>query len=87
LREVFYPVLKFREEKRTFVKVEGDNVDFFREKTCLPGSKSGHHKFRAELRKRKKVCGPGPTRLVSAQNRPSPQSKNKKKTQNRPSRF
>jgi hypothetical protein len=29
LREVFCPVLKFKEEKRTFAKVEGVNVDFF----------------------------------------------------------
>jgi hypothetical protein len=29
LREVFYPVLEFREEKQTFAKVEGDNVEFF----------------------------------------------------------
>ena len=27
--EVIYPVLEFREEKRTFTKVEGGNVDFF----------------------------------------------------------
>jgi hypothetical protein len=26
---VFYPVLEFREEKRTFAIVEGGNVDFF----------------------------------------------------------
>jgi len=29
LREVFCPVLKFGEEKRTFTRVEGGNVDFF----------------------------------------------------------
>jgi hypothetical protein len=29
LREVIYPVLELREEKRTFVKVEGVKVDFF----------------------------------------------------------
>jgi hypothetical protein len=29
LREVFCSVLEFREEKRTFVKVEGGNVNFF----------------------------------------------------------
>jgi len=29
LREVICPVLKLREEKRTFVKVEGGKVDFF----------------------------------------------------------
>jgi hypothetical protein len=26
---VVYPVLEFREEKQTFTKVEGGNVDFF----------------------------------------------------------
>jgi len=26
---VVYPVLEFREEKQTFAKVEGGNVDFF----------------------------------------------------------
>jgi hypothetical protein len=29
LREVVCPVLELREEKQTFVKVEGGNVDFF----------------------------------------------------------
>jgi len=29
LRDVFYPVLKFRDEKQTFAKVEGPKVDFF----------------------------------------------------------
>jgi hypothetical protein len=29
LREVFCPVLKFREEKQTFAKVERHDVDFF----------------------------------------------------------
>jgi hypothetical protein len=29
LRDVFYPVLKFRDEKQTFAKVEGPEVDFF----------------------------------------------------------
>jgi hypothetical protein len=29
LREVVCPVLEFREEKRTFGKVEGEKVDFF----------------------------------------------------------
>jgi hypothetical protein len=29
LREVFCPVLEFREKKRTFAKVKGGNVDFF----------------------------------------------------------
>jgi hypothetical protein len=29
LKEVFCPVLKFREEKRTFAKIEEDNIDFF----------------------------------------------------------
>jgi hypothetical protein len=29
LREVIYPVLELREEKRTFVKVGGGKVDFF----------------------------------------------------------
>jgi hypothetical protein len=33
LREVFCPVLEFREEKRTFAKVEGGNADFFLNKT------------------------------------------------------
>jgi uncharacterized protein involved in tellurium resistance len=26
---VFCPVLEFKEEKRTFAKIEGDNMDFF----------------------------------------------------------
>jgi hypothetical protein len=26
---VVYPVLEFREEKQTFPKVEGENIDFF----------------------------------------------------------
>jgi hypothetical protein len=34
LREVVYPVLDFREKKRTFVKIEGGKVNFF------PGKKS-----------------------------------------------
>jgi len=29
LRDVFYPVLKFKDEKQTFAKVEGPKVDFF----------------------------------------------------------
>jgi hypothetical protein len=29
LREVVCPILEFREEKRTFAKVEGGKVDFF----------------------------------------------------------
>jgi hypothetical protein len=29
LREVVYPVLKLREENQTFVKVEGEKIDFF----------------------------------------------------------
>jgi hypothetical protein len=29
LREVVYPVLDFREEKQTFTKIKGGNVDFF----------------------------------------------------------
>jgi hypothetical protein len=32
--EVFYSVLKFREEKRTFAKVEGGNVDVKRKGPC-----------------------------------------------------
>jgi hypothetical protein len=32
LREVVCPVLELREEKRTFVKVEGGKVDFFLKK-------------------------------------------------------
>jgi hypothetical protein len=30
LREVVCPVLKFREEKRIFVKIEGGKMNFFR---------------------------------------------------------
>jgi hypothetical protein len=33
LKDVFCPVLKFREEKRTFAKVERGKVDFFLEAT------------------------------------------------------
>jgi hypothetical protein len=29
MREMFCSVLEFKEEKWTFVKLEGDNVDFF----------------------------------------------------------
>jgi hypothetical protein len=29
LRDVFYPVLEFRDKNQTFVKVEGHKVDFF----------------------------------------------------------
>jgi hypothetical protein len=29
LRDVFYPVLKFRDKKQTFAKVEGPEMDFF----------------------------------------------------------
>jgi hypothetical protein len=50
LREVFCLVTEFREEKRTFTKVEGGNVDFFLYLTSLkaqqPSTKDiGSHLF------------------------------------------
>jgi hypothetical protein len=34
LREVICPVLELREEKRTFVKVGGEKIDFFLERNA-----------------------------------------------------
>jgi hypothetical protein len=35
LREVFYPVLKLREEKQIWVRVGGGKVDFFLDSICV----------------------------------------------------
>jgi hypothetical protein len=52
---VVYPVLEFRKENQTFVKVERDNVDFFFYQflTILPRAAMAATKVEAELERKR----------------------------------